>query len=135
MFFFFFSSRRRHTRLTCDWSSDVCSSDLGTVTPAAFADYGDPTSPYGTTLSPITFTPTPATPPTTITWATFNTSAATAGIHTIWIHGHSPIPYLTDHYYPVAINIGGVSRDFAPTGAGLMVSIPTTGATGTGSFS
>src|SRR6202041_4195505 len=24
---FFFSSRRRHTRLTCDWSSDVCSSD------------------------------------------------------------------------------------------------------------
>src|SRR5690242_21580888 len=27
-FFFFFSSRRRHTRLTCDWSSDVCYSDL-----------------------------------------------------------------------------------------------------------
>src|SRR4051812_49973481 len=26
--FFFFSSRRRHTRLTCDWSSDVWSSDL-----------------------------------------------------------------------------------------------------------
>src|SRR3989454_6023547 len=30
--FFFFSSRRRHTRLQGDWSSDVCSSDLGTVT-------------------------------------------------------------------------------------------------------
>src|SRR6266571_1105499 len=29
VFFFFFSSRRRHTRLTCDWSSDVCPSDLG----------------------------------------------------------------------------------------------------------
>src|SRR5260370_25401711 len=28
MFFFFFSSRRRHTRFKCDWSSDVCSSDL-----------------------------------------------------------------------------------------------------------
>src|SRR5689334_24826273 len=28
-FFFFFSSRRRHTRWNCDWSSDVCSSDLG----------------------------------------------------------------------------------------------------------
>src|SRR5690348_5951787 len=27
-FFFFFSSRRRHTRWTGDWSSDVCSSDL-----------------------------------------------------------------------------------------------------------
>src|SRR5215211_763655 len=28
MVFFFFSSRRRHTRSLCDWSSDVCSSDL-----------------------------------------------------------------------------------------------------------
>src|SRR5256886_13671460 len=27
-YFFFFSSRRRHTRFDCDWSSDVCSSDL-----------------------------------------------------------------------------------------------------------
>src|SRR2546422_4045200 len=26
---FFFSSRRRHTRCSRDWSSDVCSSDLG----------------------------------------------------------------------------------------------------------
>src|SRR5690348_17373550 len=31
LFFFFFSSRRRHTRWTGDWSSDVCSSDLGRV--------------------------------------------------------------------------------------------------------
>src|SRR5438034_4428584 len=30
-FFFFFSSRRRHTRSLCDWSSDVCSSDLSCV--------------------------------------------------------------------------------------------------------
>src|SRR5216684_8525341 len=29
--FFFFSSRRRHTRCSRDWSSDVCSSDLGKV--------------------------------------------------------------------------------------------------------
>src|SRR3712207_8871756 len=28
-FYFFFSSRRRHTRYWRDWSSDVCSSDLG----------------------------------------------------------------------------------------------------------
>src|SRR2546430_13080211 len=28
MMSFFFSSRRRHTRFDCDWSSDVCSSDL-----------------------------------------------------------------------------------------------------------
>src|SRR5205085_7225247 len=30
-FIFFFSSRRRHTRFDCDWSSDVCSSDLSTA--------------------------------------------------------------------------------------------------------
>src|SRR5690606_39991741 len=28
LFLFFFSSRRRHTRFSRDWSSDVCSSDL-----------------------------------------------------------------------------------------------------------
>src|SRR5260370_14036436 len=32
--YFFFSRRRRHTRFKCDWSSDVCSSDLT----AAWAD-------------------------------------------------------------------------------------------------
>src|SRR5438477_2766238 len=37
MFWFFFSSRRRHTRLTCDWSSDVCSSDLDRVEWGDFA--------------------------------------------------------------------------------------------------
>src|SRR5260370_14369518 len=31
LLFFFFSSRRRHTRFKCDWSSDVCSSDLHRV--------------------------------------------------------------------------------------------------------
>src|SRR6266567_2838843 len=35
-FCFFFSSRRRHTRFACDWSSDVCSSDLH-----ADGGYGD----------------------------------------------------------------------------------------------
>src|SRR5207237_6922232 len=34
-FVFFFSSRRRHTRCKCDWSSDVCSSDLPLRLPAA----------------------------------------------------------------------------------------------------
>src|SRR3989475_11023987 len=43
-YFFFFSSRRRHTRFDCDWSSDVCSSDL--VNRAAQA-----------TLPPATITP------------------------------------------------------------------------------
>src|SRR5690606_41056847 len=30
-FLFFFSSRRRHTRFSRDWSSDVCSSDLSAI--------------------------------------------------------------------------------------------------------
>src|SRR2546430_14748547 len=34
---FFFSSRRRHTRFDCDWSSDVCSSDLQ---PLINSEYG-----------------------------------------------------------------------------------------------
>src|SRR5256886_7357900 len=33
LFSFFFSSRRRHTRFDCDWSSDVCSSDLNAAPP------------------------------------------------------------------------------------------------------
>src|SRR2546430_6599079 len=43
--FFFFSSRRRHTRFDCDWSSDVCSSDLhghclgGGMELATFCDF------------------------------------------------------------------------------------------------
>src|SRR5690606_40796609 len=32
MLLFFFSSRRRHTRFSRDWSSDVCSSDLVPLT-------------------------------------------------------------------------------------------------------
>src|SRR5256885_11974144 len=36
---FFFSSRRRHTRLQGDWSSDVCSSDLGGVGAAGGGDH------------------------------------------------------------------------------------------------
>src|SRR5256886_9532905 len=39
---FFFSSRRRHTRFDCDWSSDVCSSDLHLVR-AYYHTYGLPT--------------------------------------------------------------------------------------------
>src|SRR2546427_4954947 len=37
-FCFFFSSRRRHTRFDCDWSSDVCSSDLAAPAPSPNSD-------------------------------------------------------------------------------------------------
>src|SRR2546429_2966076 len=36
LIFFFFSSRRRHTRCSRDWSSDVCSSDLADVGQGVF---------------------------------------------------------------------------------------------------
>src|SRR2546427_13004237 len=45
LMFFFFSSRRRHTRFDCDWSSDVCSSDLsgsGTLPRASTVAKGEP---------------------------------------------------------------------------------------------
>jgi hypothetical protein len=107
----------------------------GTIITSAFKDWGDAANPYGGTLSALTFTPTPATPATTITWATFNaTAAAPVGVYSIWIQGHSPSPYLTDHYYPVAINIGSVARDFSSSGSGLVIPVTTTGATGTGTM-
>jgi len=86
----------------------------GVVTTSAHDDPGDPATPtLATTLLPLTFSPQPATPDTTITWTTFQTTAAApVGIYTKWIQGHSSSPYLTDHYYPTAINIGGVTRDF-----------------------
>src|SRR5256886_3615410 len=46
--FFFFSSRRRHTRFDCDWSSDVCSSDLTGARPLGITDclnFGSPERP------------------------------------------------------------------------------------------
>src|SRR6267143_3942989 len=48
---FFFSSRRRHTRWNCDWSSDVCSSDLPLARVLAAASAGVDPSCMG--LGPI----------------------------------------------------------------------------------
>src|SRR6266550_6813726 len=54
--FFFFSSRRRHTRCSRDWSSDVCSSDLKDVKfhngkPLTSADVVASLKCWGTTAS------------------------------------------------------------------------------------
>src|SRR5256884_436963 len=76
---FFFSSRRRHTRCSRDWSSDVCSSDLAS---------GNPVSGVAVTFaaSPGSGTVTPTTPVATgangIAAATSWTLSATAGQNT-----------------------------------------------------
>ena len=61
----------------------------GVVETTAFPDAGDPAHPWGTTLAPITFAPSPMTPNGTVTWATFQTTGAPDGIYTVWIQGHS----------------------------------------------
>src|SRR2546430_2899250 len=48
---FFFSSRRRHTRFDCDWSSDVCSSDLGPSSATVSPSRTSRLTPSKTTLS------------------------------------------------------------------------------------
>src|SRR6266511_5682499 len=49
MFFFFFSSRRRHTRFSRDWSSDVCSSDL----PRRGGSQRDRSCPHANRVPPV----------------------------------------------------------------------------------
>src|SRR3990172_11876298 len=46
----FFSRRRRHTRCSGDWSSDVCSSDLS---PTPYRAAGGPTPPSGRSRSSV----------------------------------------------------------------------------------
>jgi hypothetical protein len=102
----------------------------GVVSTSAFADWGDPGNPWGTTLSPLTFSPSPLAPDGTVTWTTFETTGAPQGIYTIWIQGHSSSPVLLDHFYPVGISIGNVNRDFSISG-GAAVLIASTGGLGT----
>lgn len=108
---------------------------MGQVYTTSFPDWGDVAHPLTLgTLEPLTFAPDGATPPATVAWTHFQTNNAAPGIYTSWIKGHSPSPYLTDHYYPVAIKIGNVSRDFSTTGAGQVFAMTATGQTATGSI-
>ncbi len=102
----------------------------GVVATSAFPDWGDAGHPWGTTLTPLTFTPSPLTPNGTVTWSTFQTTGAPQGVYTVWIQGHSSDPVLLDHYYPVGIAIGSVNRDFS-TSSGAYIALASTGATGT----
>ncbi len=101
----------------------------GVVSTSAFPDWGDPAHPWATTLTPMTFNPSPLTPNGTVTWSTFQTTGAPQGVYTVWIQGHSSSPVLLDHYYPVGIAIGSVNRDFS-TSAGANIAIANTGGSG-----
>ena len=102
----------------------------GVVATSAFPDWGDAGHPWGTTLTPLAFSPSPLTPNGTVTWSTFQTASAPQGVYTVWIQGHSSDPVLLDHYYPVGIAIGSVNRDFS-TSSGATIALANTGETGT----
>src|SRR5690349_24002717 len=51
--FFFFSSRRRHTRSLRDWSSDVCSSDLGELQTLMRGIGAEPGGRFGGVFQPM----------------------------------------------------------------------------------
>lgn len=103
----------------------------GLVNTYAFANWGETSHPWGTTLTPLGFTPGVGLAPNgTVTWSTFQTTGAPQGVYTVWIQGNSTNPVLLDHFYPVGISIGSVNRDFSMSG-GTAVLIPATGGTGT----
>jgi hypothetical protein len=103
----------------------------GTVDTTAFPNWGETAHPWGTTLTPLAFSPGLAfTPDGNVTWSTFETTGAPQGVYTVWIQGHSSSPVLLDHFYPVGISIGNVNRDFSISGGAALL-IASTGGTGT----
>ncbi len=95
----------------------------GTVTLSTLPDTLDPASPLtaGTLVGspPITYTPNPATPSlgsgVAVSMTNLTTVGATPGIYTLWIRGEAGSPYLTIKHTPMAVNVGGVQRDFTIT--------------------
>ena len=123
------TNQNRNNAITMNVTKNA--SFTGVVDTSAVPDWGDPASPYGTTLLPLTFNPATAlTPDGIVTWATFQTSGAPQGVYSVWIRGHSSDPVLLTHFYPVGIAIGNVNRDFS-TSSGATVSLAATGTTGT----
>src|SRR5690606_41124411 len=118
----FFSSRRRHTRFSRDWSSDVCSSDLGTG--HAFTIDTSPTEmriAFTTGLT-LTSAPTTATAGETITVtasvldhegqplaAVSSRLTLTSSVPTDIISGN-PVPFPTASPHPVPAAFRGHSR-------------------------
>src|SRR6266481_5877071 len=74
--FFFFSSRRRHTRWNCDWSSDVCSSDLDIGTPAEAEAFKAALESAAFTVANVEAKPARRNPPAPFTTSTLQQEAS-----------------------------------------------------------
>src|SRR5438034_7404127 len=91
---FFFSSRRRHTSSLCDWSSDVCSSDLSQCAWLSFF-FAAASGLYG--IGPPSTTPNPG--GTAPTAPSASTAAAGTGrseerrVGKEWVFGGGPPPH------------------------------------------
>ncbi|HEY3335402.1 MAG TPA: pilus assembly protein TadG-related protein [Candidatus Limnocylindrales bacterium] len=112
----------------------------GQVALSTVADVGDPQNPLtnGTLTggTPISYSPNPVTPSqgqgTSVNMTNAQTSGATTGIYTLWLKGQAGSPYLTTKYFPMAVQIGTVQKDFtftAPNGAEALA--PTLGSSAT----
>src|SRR5688572_24720466 len=111
--FFFFSSRRRHTRFDCDWSSDVCSSDLDGYD--TFAEqfghlfFAEPFSRYRLRIE---YRFIGAQAPEAPDWAARNSG--------VMVHSQAPGTMLRDQDFPISIEVqflGGLGDGSArPTG-------------------
>src|SRR2546427_422713 len=84
--FFFFSSRRRHTSFDCDWSSDVCSSDLPACQPLAAPKPW--IAPFLSTSTPTPLTCEPVSASTEGTCVSVVPDSVTKGL--IWVFGSPP---------------------------------------------
>jgi hypothetical protein len=55
----------------------------------------------------------PAKNGTRVTMEAISTNAIPAGIYTVWLEGHSGNPYFQTRRYPIAVQVGGATRDFS----------------------
>ena len=112
----------------------------GQVTLATIADDVDNQNPLKTGAltgaTPLTYTPNPVTPSqgggTSVSITNATTSGAVTGIYTLWLRGQAGSPYLTTKYFPFAVQVGSVSKDFlitAPNGSEALA--PTLGSSAT----
>jgi hypothetical protein len=112
----------------------------GQVALTTVGDAGDAQNPLTngtlTGATPLSYSPNPVTPAqgqgTSVGITDAVTSGATTGIYTLWLKGQAGSPYLTTKYFPMAVQVGSVQKDFAFTAPGGAEAVaPTLGSTAT----